>query len=176
MKKTMVVFAIVMLFGVFAGINTAAAAFNLGKIGQAVKKTTSETAAAVQPRDSGVPTQQQAQSDPDYVKIRTSFYKKSSVEVLSKDKNNSKIKATIVEFLGGRVMITDYLFECTLNTEKKRVMQQTMLGARTYDESTGKQTSTTESGGKGRSLSSMEPGILSGILYKQATGQEPPAF
>ena len=172
MKKIMGVFIVMLLLGVSFGVNTAAAAFNLGNLGEAASKATE----AVQPRNKDVPTQAQVNSDADYVKVERLYYKKSSLKIVSKDPNNSKIQVAVYEFIGGRVMITNYLFECVQNSAKQRQMFETFLGARTYDEKTGKLTSETGAGERIGSTKSFDIGKLSGILYKQATGKNPPEF
>jgi hypothetical protein len=169
MKKIMAVF-VVLLLGSAVGISTADAAFSLGNLGEAASKATE----AAQPRSKDVPTQAQANSDADYVKVERLYYKKSSLKVISKDPNKSKIQVTVYEFVGGRVMVTNYLFECVQNSSKNRQMFETFLGAKTYDEKTGKLTSETRAGERTGSTKTFDVGKLSGILYKQATGKNPP--
>ena len=172
MKKNMVALILALFLCASFGISTATAAFNLGNLGEAASKATE----AAQPRNKDVPTQAQVSSDADYVKVERLYYKKSSLKTISKDPNKSKIQVTVYEFVGGRVMISDYLFECVLNSGKQRKMYETFLGASTYDEKTGKLTSKTGAGERVGSTKSFDIGKLSGILYKQATGKNPPEF
>jgi hypothetical protein len=182
MKKSMVVCILALLLGISFGISTASAALDIGRIGQALgnagsgSSSQSSPAAALQPRSKDVPTEAQIRSDADYVNVGRIYYKKSSMKVLSKNPNGSKIQVSVYEVIGGRLMITDYLFECELDSSKKHRMYETFLGARTYDEKTGSLTSKTGAGGKVGSTKSFDTGKLSGILYKQVTGKNPPEF
>ena len=172
MKKNMADLVLALLLSVSFGISTAAAAFNLGTLGNAASKVTQ----AAQPRNKDVPTQAQVASDADYVKFERLYYKKSSLKVISKDPNKSKIQVAVYEFIGGRVIITDYLFECERNSAKQHKMYETLLGARTYDENSGSLTSKTGAGSRIGSTKSFDIGKLSGVLYKQATGKNPPQY
>ena len=179
MKKILAVVAVAMLFGASFGVGAAAAAFNLGNIGQSIEKaaTGAATDAATSVvRDPAVPTEKQVAGDADYVKLRSIYYKKSSVNVLSKDPNNTKITVTTYDFIGGRIMIADYLIECELRSEGSNGMFITMLETRTYDEKTSQKTSTLSKGGRESAVGTFETGTLARILYKEATGKEPPKF
>jgi len=172
MRKYMAALIMALLLSASLGISTATAAFNLGSLGEAASKATE----AAQPRSKDVPTQAQIQSDADYVRVGTLYYKKSSLKILSKNPNSSKIQVAVYEVIGGRLIITDYLFECVQNSAKQHKMYETFLGASTYDEKTGKLTSKTGAGERVGSTKTFDVGKLSGILYKQATGKNPPEF
>ena len=183
MKKIVPVFASALLLSLSVGVNNAAA-FNFGKIGEIVKdaatqqNTDGSQPAVGEQQNSNLPTLQQVKSDPDYVNVRHDiYYKKSSVEVISKDPKKSKIKVTLYDFIpGDRLSITNWLLEgsCPVGARKKNecTMSETMLGSRMYNSNSGKMTSETSAGGLNPSYKYTPTGIVSSILFKQATGKD----
>ena len=181
MKK----YTVAIILSAFLGISAGSAfALDLGGIGKAIEGVsggTSADGAAGAPAGvsgGGQPSLSQVKGNSDYAHIDFDhYYKKSSVKVLSKDPNNSKIQVQTYDFVGGRLLVTDYQFECELQQGSKSCdMYQTFLGSKTYDESTGEQTSQLGAGPREKAVKSTGIGQLAGKLYKQETGKNPPEF
>ena len=181
MKRFFTIFASLLLFNAFVGM-TSAGAVDFGKLGGIVKDSlqTGDASTVVGSVGGKGLTLQQVQSDPDYVSVdRNYFYKKSTLNVLSKSPMDWKVKVTVLDFIeSDRFMETDYLLECDNRgspKDKSRCdMFETFLEGRSYQN--GKLVSTLTKGPRQPIVKSMSLGEMAGRLYKQATGKEPPKY